>query len=214
MQARAFFQIPRCCMKIGTNFVYMVNGASQALRWKLSSRPSQRNILKRKVSGAWQSNYSTLKWLTRVDSASRQECFQWSVKPMRLVPHEHVTTFLPLTGEVGIASRRNISSVLCPLRATPLTWYIKNLCRLRTLLERPQKNSYCKAHLETVILVCLRHASNVFALYWQGKIDLSRVCESNFFSTWKERKCEGQKQLGQHQICNKTSDPMLKHQKW
>jgi len=38
---------------------------------------------------------------TRVDSASRQECFDWSAKSTRLIPHEHVKIFLSQTCKVG-----------------------------------------------------------------------------------------------------------------
>jgi len=76
------------------------NRTSQALQWKLSSPPSQGKILKRKVSGACSNNYRTLNWVTRFDSASRQQCFDWSDKPTCLVLYEHVKAILPQTGKV------------------------------------------------------------------------------------------------------------------
>jgi len=121
---------------------------SQAFRWKLILPPSQRKILKRKVSDAWQTNYRTLNWITRFSSRMFWLiCQTWhhmnmSKRICRRLAKSSLTSFL-------------LEHFRCTLPApsTPLTSYIQNLCRFWECCFKGhiKKISYWKAHLETVI---------------------------------------------------------------
>ena len=64
---------------------------------KLCSANPARLLPKRKY---WTKKFLVLgtqlpnvEWIMRVESTSRQQWFDWSTKPTRLVPHEHVNVF-------------------------------------------------------------------------------------------------------------------------
>jgi len=148
---------------------------SQAFRWKLILPPSQNKILKRKVSGAWQTNYRTLNWITRFSSRMFWLiCQTWhhmnmSKRICRRLAKSSLTSFL-------------LEHFRCTLPApgTPLNFiYTKPMQILRMLLQRPhQKNqllegSSWNGHFSYACITPQVH------LPYTGKIDLSRVKNIN-----------------------------------
>jgi len=81
-----------------------------------------------------------------------------------------------------LASCWNISSVLCPLLAIPLTSYIQNLCRFWECCSKDhiEKSAIGSLTLKRSFVVCLHHASSSFALYRRNRTEQDNACCSVF----------------------------------